>query len=429
MPIKYKNLNTPIDSTHSPKYNFTYSNGQVYVALKDSDDWRVVNNPPEQLVTDLKRLKGDIITRSQEIEQQRFRRDVAKLRRAIHEGMPEVKEIINNNDIFPSETKPSPRILLFNELKKIANDRLERWSKSTGYPIQGIVTDPNGIAIHYVPYQEVQKKQNGGTVGTGLITTPVAGKMLYNFYNKYSGSSTSPSIAEAVQVGIDVLNQRRRQRENLDKLNKMGSETPRKVSKLVTEQLKKIAKKQQKEATSAKKATTESLPQSLPESWGNITLDQAKAELQDYYNQVGEQKDVSKMSNEDFINEFNNYLEYQNSKLNDQYYQTKPLVIQQQEQPRQEQPKYANVDLSRKEVRDILNLYGYNPYRDFTASQRRAIRKRAAGNKDLDMEWLRNFDHTLNGESLYDFFVTYRKRGGKLISNNIVERFKNRYKL
>lgn len=180
-----------------------------------------------------------------------------------------------------------------------------------------------------------------------------------------------------------------------------------------------------KETPSVKKVTVES----LPESWGNITLDQAKAELQDYYNQIGEQKDVSKMSNEDFINEFNNYLEYQNSKLNDQYYQTKPLVIQQQEQPRQEQPKYANVDLSRKEVRDILNLYGYNPYRDFTASQRRAIRKRAAGNKDLDMEWLRNFDHTLNGESLYDFFVTYRKRGGKLISNNIVERFKNRYKI
>jgi len=96
--------------------------------------------------------------------------------------MPEVKEIINNNDIFPSETKPSSRILL----------------------------DPNGITIHYVPYQEVQKKQKGGTVGTGLITTPVAGKMLYNFYKKYSGSSTSPSIAEAVQVGMDVLNQRRK---------------------------------------------------------------------------------------------------------------------------------------------------------------------------------------------------------------------------
>lgn len=180
-----------------------------------------------------------------------------------------------------------------------------------------------------------------------------------------------------------------------------------------------------KETPSVKKVTIES----LPESWGNITLDQARAELQDYYNQVGEQIDVSKMSDADFINEFNKYLEYQNSKLNDQYYQTKPLVIQQQEQPRQEQSKYANVDLSRKEVRDILNLYGYNPYSDFTASQRRAIRKRAAGNKDLDMEWLRNFDHTLNGESLYDFFVTYRKRGGKLISNNIVERFKNRYKL
>jgi len=118
--------------------------------------------------------------------------------------MPEVKEIINNNDIFPSETKPSSRILLFNELKKIANDRLERWSKSTGYPIQGIITDPNGIAIHYVPYQEVQKKQKGGTVGTGLIPTPIM-KTLYNYY-----SSTSPSIAEAVQVGMDVLNQRRK---------------------------------------------------------------------------------------------------------------------------------------------------------------------------------------------------------------------------
>ena len=161
----------------------------------------------------------------------------------------------------------------------------------------------------------------------------------------------------------------------------------------------------------------------IPESFGNVNLDQARAELNDYYSNLGQTRDTSKMSDQEIVDEFGKYLDYQNSKLTDDYYKEKPI---QQQQTTTVTPKYGNVDLTRGDVRNIMRSYGYNPYTDFTASQRRAIRKRAAGDTTQDMEWLRDYDHKLNDESLYDFFVTYRKKGG-LISNNVVKRFKTQY--
>ena len=251
---------------------------------------------------------------------------------------------------------------------------------------------------------------------------------------KYVNDNNNRPLFDRLKKTVDLFVLRRSQSykdlmDGIDKRkipnNKINNNVNRSSNNVVKQAADTVNKKindSKKQKTSTVTDAQKTPTVTIPESFADVTLDQARAELNDYYSNLGQTKDVSKMSDQEVVDEFIKYLNYQNSKLTDDYYKENPI---QQQQP-VVTPKYGNVDLTRGDVRNVMRLYGYNPYADFTASQRRAIRKRAAGDTTQDMEWLKNYDHKLNNESLYDFFVTYRKKGG-LISNNVVKRFKMQY--
>lgn len=79
------------------------------------------------------------------------------------------------------------------------------------------------------------------------------------------------------------------------------------------------------------------------------------------------------------------------------------------------------VQLNRTDIRSILSHYGYNPY-SFTGGQRKALRQYLGGDRNQDISFIEK-----NSQMYKDWiapFVTFQKKGGQLISNNPVERFK-----
>lgn len=67
---------------------------------------------------------------------------------------------------------------------------------------------------------------------------------------------------------------------------------------------------------------------------------------------------------------------------------------------------------NRADVRSIMRAKGENPYSDYTSGQRRRLRKYYNGEGDF--------------ESWMTPFVVFKRKGGRLISNNIITRFRNK---
>lgn len=87
-------------------------------------------------------------------------------------------------------------------------------------------------------------------------------------------------------------------------------------------------------------------------------------------------------------------------------------------------PINTNPLFNRADIRAILRHYGYNPY-EFTASQRKALRKFLQGDNSQDISWI-DKDSQLYKEWITPF-VTFKKNGGKVLqSRNVVERFRNK---
>lgn len=77
----------------------------------------------------------------------------------------------------------------------------------------------------------------------------------------------------------------------------------------------------------------------------------------------------------------------------------------------------SSVDLNRADVRAIMSHYGL----DTTPSQRKAFRKYLAGDRSQDISFI-DQNSNLHRDWVAPF-VVYKKKGGRLVSRNLVERF------
>lgn len=79
-----------------------------------------------------------------------------------------------------------------------------------------------------------------------------------------------------------------------------------------------------------------------------------------------------------------------------------------------------NYQLNRRDIRNwIREKLNLNPYNDFTAQQRKAMRLYANGDKNQNLSFL--------GNNFSVFKNEYYKKGGKLVSNDPIQRFKSKF--
>ena len=143
-----------------------------------------------------------------------------------------------------------------------------------------------------------------------------------------------------------------------------------------------------------------------------FTIEQIKAELQD--NNI----DIKDKSDEEIVKLFEKYLEEQNAKRN---IEPPKYVAPTQQQTPSTSPfagtTPSSVDLNRADVRAIMSHYGL----DTTPSQRKAFRKYLAGDRSQDISFI-DQNSNLHRDWVAPF-VVFKKKGGRLISRNLVERF------
>ena len=114
------------------------------------------------------------------------------------------------------------------------------------------------------------------------------------------------------------------------------------------------------------------------------------------------------------------------SKIQQEYMNTAPVI---EEKPVQQTTSStspfagttpSSVDLNRADVRAIMSHYGL----DTTPSQRKAFRKYLAGDRSQDISFI-DQNSNLHKDWVAPFIV-YKKKGGRLISRNPINRFKSK---